>query len=235
MPSAPIASAGCEGGTAGALPPAPSAHSPGVFQDQRSRGEPSAVRSGGRRAARRRRPRARVAGAEADAAGRERDQKRGPEAVVAQGRHQGERGDQVDQRRDQHHVAHVPAAGRADEDAVEHPGRGADERRGDHPGQVGARGSPHRLGGGHQIDDPAAAEREGSRQQRADAEAPEARHHRRAAQQHPVAPAQRLPHQRLGREGKAVHRVGGDHQELQQHLVGGQLDVAEGAAPAAES
>ena len=50
-----------------------------------------------------------------------------------------------------------------------------------------------------------------------------------AARRMPVtrAGAHGMAHQRLGREGEAVHRVGGDVDELDEHLVGRERHVAE--------
>ena len=62
------------------------------------------------------------------------------------------------------------------------------------------------------------------------ARAPEARQPRRAAEVGAAAGAHGLAHQRLGPEGEAVHRVGGDVEELEEHLVRGQRHVAEAGA-----
>ena len=53
-----------------------------------------------------------------DAARAEKDQQRHPEPVIAEERRQADPGDEIDQHREEHHVAHVARPGGADEDAV---------------------------------------------------------------------------------------------------------------------
>jgi hypothetical protein len=74
---------------------------------------------------------------------------------------------------------------------------------------------------------PPASAKKTPRAPRSGADAPEAREPGRPAERGAAARAHRLAHQRLGAEGEAVHRVGGDLEELEQHLVGGERHVPE--------
>jgi len=64
------------------------------------------------------------------------EQEGAPQRVVADQRREGEEDGEVDDRRQNHRVAHDPRAGRADHDAVHQKGERTGDRNGDDPADV---------------------------------------------------------------------------------------------------
>ena len=149
-----------------------------------------------------------------------------PQPVVLQRRDQHRHRQRINHSGHRHHIAHIRAAGGADENTIKHHQPQHHHRRAHHPWHIGAGGGAHLGGGGHQIDQPRAQGPKPQRHQAGHNRAPKTGHQRALAQlRHPARPIG-LPHQRLGGKGKPIHAVACDVQKLQQHLVGRQCHIA---------
>ena len=134
--------------------------------------------------------------------------------------------DDIDRHRQRHGAQHLARHQCPDEDAVVDPACHADQRGGHQPGQEGPRLGPHIGRRGHQVDQHRPRQKEQRRQHGPTAEAPLHRDARSLTELRQRPRAHRLTHQRLGGDGEAVQCIGGDLQELQQHLIGRQRHVA---------
>ena len=145
--------------------------------------------------------------------------------MIAQRRRQQHDAGHIDGKGQRHHVAHVAAASRTDKYPVQHEGRTGNHRQPHQIGQIDPRLCPHLGRSGHQIHDIPPRQREAQGHRRRSRQPPARGQHRSTAQMRGITTAKGLAHQRLRRKGKAIQRIGRDHQELQQHLIGGQRHI----------
>ena len=151
-----------------------------------------------------------------------RDQHRDPKPVVAHDRYQHHHTHHINAKRDRHHIAHVAAAGRPHKYPVENECCAADHRQKHQIWQVYPRDLPDLRRYGHQIHNHPAEQPKYNAHPYGRCHSPAPNQRRDTAQHLRLACPRRFAHQRLGGKSEPVQRIARDHQELDQHLIGGQ-------------